>query len=212
MGALAQLANCILMLVRPDLADNFVGPRLQLLLEHLRLSEYDVVCLQEMTAIWGNDAFVRKVIESVRDKFPYSCSTSRWPQFPATFASTGILVLSKFEIDSSVPFSFSRQSWFEFHLVARGGLLARLRHPSQPESAIDICTVHTTAGLEVLASEVGGADSKTTSFANPFHSNLRALSGRCASSVATSTWIHSGGPCIRPPCIISKTRLADVLI
>lgn len=164
----AQLLNWGLLLFRPDLADNFVGPRLQLFLAHVRSSSYDVICVQEMTVAWGRDAFVRDVIEALREEYPYSCGTSRWPSFPATFAATGILVLSKFPIETHVPFAFRRQALFEFNLIARGGLMARIRHPKCPEMPIDFCTVHTTSGLEVLASEVGSEKTNSVEkFANP---------------------------------------------
>jgi len=163
---LAQILNYILILVRPGLTDNFVGARLELFLEHLFASDYDLVCIQELTVTWGQDAYLRRLVKAAADKFPYSCGTSPWPLFPALTCGTGIVVLSKWPIESFMPFGFQRQAIFEFHIIARGGLLARLRHPSDPGVTVELCTVHTTSGLEVIASEVSTKQT-TPSFANP---------------------------------------------
>jgi len=162
----AQILNYILILVRPDLTGNFVGTRLELFLEHLFASEYDLVCIQELTVSWGQDAYVRRLVKAAAAKFPYSCGTTPWPVFPALMCGTGIVVLSKWPIESFQPFGFQRQAIFEFNVIARGGLLARLRHPSDPGVTVELCTVHTTSGLEVLASEVS-VKQKTSCFANP---------------------------------------------
>lgn len=166
-AAFAQLFNWILMFARPDLADNFVDPRLKLVLDHLLASDYDVVCLQEMTVSWVQDAYVRRFAEAARSKFPYSCGSSPWPSFPALMCGTGILVLSKWPIETFFPFAFHRQALFEFQLIARGGLIARLRHPTTPGVTVEICTVHTTSGMEVLVAEVSTSKSTASRFANP---------------------------------------------
>jgi len=189
----AQILNCMLMLVRPDLTENFVEARLELFLEHLCASDYDLVCIQELSVAWGQDAFVRRLVQAAGAKFPYSCGTSPWPLFPALMCGTGIVVLSRWPIERFSPFGFKRQAMFEFNLVARGGLLARLRHPSDPSVIVDVCTVHTTSGLEVLSSEL--SSEQTLRFANPLgHQQLLEAVERFEIFSRQST----GGDCKMP--------------
>lgn len=115
---------------------------------------YDVVCLQELSIFWGLESHVHEIREKAAEHglkfFSYS---GRWPVWPASFATNGLAVLSRYPITKTELLNFSLQTSFEWHFCQRGSLLVQLEGPN--ETKISILNLHTTSGVQVLEAGVG---------------------------------------------------------
>lgn len=148
----AQVLTCAIRRVRPEWIFDAQERRLQNFCSFLK--DYDVVCMQEVTIFWGLDAIASIIRDAGRAHgLGHFCNSGRWPAFPATYATSGLAVLSRFPITRAKPFHFSTQSWFEWSIVKRGALMVELEGPSGCKLAL--LNVHTTSGIEVLESGVG---------------------------------------------------------
>jgi len=120
----------------------------------------DLVCLQELTVFWGIDAYVDFMRQcAVGCGLTHYASSGKWPDWPATFASAGLGVFSRYPILRSEHFSFARQAWFEWSAIQRGALMVEVEGPEGKKIAV--LNIHTTAGLEVLEAGVGIAIGST---------------------------------------------------
>jgi len=148
----AQLVTCTIRRLRPEWIFDAQEARLQNFCPVLK--DYDVVCMQELTLFWGLDGIASKIRDTgIAHGLIHFCNSGRWPAFPATFATSGLAVLSRFPITKTKTFHFSVQSWFEWSIVKRGALMVELEGPSGCKLAL--LNVHTTSGVEVLESGVG---------------------------------------------------------
>ena len=106
-----------------------------------------------LTVFWGLDSYVRRLRHLATPKgLVHHASSGRWPSWPATFASSGLELLSRHPVLRSSSFAFRRQAWFEWSAIQRGGLMAELDVKGQ---RLAVLNVHTTAGLEVLQVGLG---------------------------------------------------------
>eukprot|EP00927_Polykrikos_kofoidii_P027187 TRINITY_DN24015_c0_g1_i1.p1 TRINITY_DN24015_c0_g1~~TRINITY_DN24015_c0_g1_i1.p1 ORF type:complete len:490 (-),score=64.49 TRINITY_DN24015_c0_g1_i1:580-2049(-) len=153
----AFLMGRLVILVHPSLINSYVDERVALFLKHLRDGgPYDVVCVQEVSVIWGREEF-RKRLETgaARLGLQYVVWTGKWPRFPAVTANSGLGILSRYPfMKSSTKFRyFSEQYLVEWPYVQRGYLISSVLLPSGQR--VDICNIHNTASIENTGSGTG---------------------------------------------------------
>ena len=85
--------------------------------------------------------------------FMYSYACPSWPKFPALLGNSGLIVLSKYNIEIGEYHSFKNQNWFEWQLVNRGALFAKIR-PTADGLPVYLFTTHLTSGNEVLLKSI----------------------------------------------------------
>jgi len=119
-----------------------IGPpradeRLRLLINYLRLQEYDIICLQEVFRPSARSALA----DALYDKYPnqlVDAECGKW----AVGVNSGLVILSKH------PIVASKLHRFEYHRNAdnfarKGALFARLRLPGED---LLVCTTHLQSG------------------------------------------------------------------
>mmetsp|Transcript_35557 Transcript_35557/g.82107 ORF Transcript_35557/g.82107 Transcript_35557/m.82107 type:complete len:412 (-) Transcript_35557:55-1290(-) len=151
-GPMAHVLTFVLRQVAPKVVHD--AQTYRLLQFMAMLPGHDIVCLQELTVTWGQDEMVTKIKD-----FASSCglkhfaSSGKWPVLPALMCSSGLVILSKYNIKKTEYYPFSRQAWFEWSAIARGALMVILDGPKNKKIAV--LNIHTTAGLEVIQTGMG---------------------------------------------------------
>jgi len=163
-GTVALIVCSAFNIIRPDLANCYNAERLQLLLHHLQEGgPYDIVCVQEFTAVYGVVGYRRKFEEEAAALgLRYVAWSGRWPRFPALFANDGLGILSRYPIDpaSVRSMGFREQAGVEWPLLQRGALFASVHVLGA--GRVDVLTLHTTSSVEsttancMLGNSLGG--------------------------------------------------------
>lgn len=159
----AQLL-ALLSLALPSISEQHKKERLDLLLEHMKRNEYDVVALQELSCYWahpGHDENTVYLLQGAAQLgYVHVFRTSSVPGKPLQYGSSGLALLSKFRIvDGSARWKpFAHQAWFEASLLTRGMLYAEILLPCdniQEADAlnISITVAHNSSGLSILLDE-----------------------------------------------------------
>ena len=84
--------------------------RVDLLLQHLVSSGCDVCCVQECTTLWCSTSLRDYLLARAKEAgFEHSALSPAGPSFPATFANSGLLVLSRLRVTDSAFVAFKHQ-------------------------------------------------------------------------------------------------------
>ena len=118
--------------------------RMRALANIIKEGEYDVVCMQEMMGGYfdcvGYPDFVANLLDEVCG-LAFVAKPGR-PTFPSFCMNSGLLIASRWPIESFEPITFARQSLFEMWSVNRGALVAKLQLPNGGSCNVITCHVN----------------------------------------------------------------------